>query len=399
MKRTRTTHRALTALSLTVLTLALAACGGGGGGSSGAPSGTSSGTGSGTTTSTTSGGAALLAAYTVPASITAATQTSYTGPAFNVGTSAIQSNCGDPAKVSSTVIVLPDLLVFSAGASLKAQQLEADLMEQAIAQDRTALNWPVNGTGFDGSGNRLQLCVDPTLGASDSETGTSVVGQTGSSVGPVMQLVSADSPNWDATDYKLPVGNSFYDLSRHEAVHALLFAETEPFTALPTWFQEGMATTLSQLPMPSKATILSDVSSNDLISDANLNTNGNVYPAYEATISLMTGSTATGGLGFPLTSMRSLVDAFKTKAMAACAQAIPTGVTEPAYTTVGLPAGQFNTCASPNGTVSPSLSTAFDQTFNAAGFTYAGAPLLLLTSDGGVNLESNLGAMLSAFLP
>ncbi|MCA8183361.1 hypothetical protein [Burkholderia vietnamiensis] len=127
----RTTRRGTSAAGLTLLALTLVGCGGGGGGS-----GSSS---TGATSTTTTNGAALLAAYTPPASIVADVQANYTGPAFSTYNSGLSSNCANASKVSSTVIVTPNAVVFSAGASLKAQELAADLLEQAIPQIRTAL--------------------------------------------------------------------------------------------------------------------------------------------------------------------------------------------------------------------------------------------------------------------
>ncbi|MFM0047462.1 hypothetical protein [Paraburkholderia sediminicola] len=351
---------------------------------------------------TSSNGAALLAAYNPPAAIVADVVQNYTGPAFSGYDSAVQARCASPSIVSSTVVVAPDVIVFSAGASVKAQELAADLTEQAVTEIRTKLNLPTTGTAFDGT-NRIELCVDTTLGQSDGETGTSLVGQTGSGVGPVMQLMSADAPAFDirypgASSYNAPVGTSYYDLFRHETTHAALFSLSEPFTGLETWFQEGMATTISQLPMPAKATVLGYVSSNDLISANNANTNGNVYPAYEATIGYLT-SNAAGALNFGLTNIPAFVTAFKQNAIAVCGATYPQGNTPPAYLTVGMPAGQMNQCSSPNGEIDPRLETVFDQTFNATFKDSNGQPLLLHTTDSAnSSLEATLYSRLNGFL-
>jgi len=396
----RTTHRGTTAAGLTLLALALAGCGGGGGGNGSSTSSTTTGTGS---TTTSSNGTALLAAYTPPADIVADVQTNYTGPAFSTFNSGLASNCENPSKVSSTVIVTPNAVVFSAGASLKAQELAADLLEQAIPQIRTALGLPSTGVAFDGQ-NKISLCVDPTMGQSASEVGTSVVGQTGTGVGPVMQVMAADSPSFDqrypgATSYTAPVGQSYADLFVHESTHAAIYSLTEPFQGVPTFFQEGMATTISHLPLASKADILAAVQASDLLSPSNPNTDlGAAYSAYEATIQYLTSS-ASGGLGVPMTSMPAFLATFKAKAEAACDQPIPNGLIPTASQTVGLPTGVYNTCASGPGVVTPPLTAAFDAAWNATFKDTNGSPLLLYTSDGPNSLEATIGQRLSSFLP
>lgn len=388
------------------VSLALAACGGGGGGGGGGSSG--SGNGTGTTspsTPTASNGAALLASYTVPADIAAAVVTNYSGPAFNVGNSGMQSACS--GTVSSTVVDAPDVIVFSAnGASLKAQEVAADLFEQAVPQIRTALGLSASGVAFDGT-NKVQLCVDTALGQSSGETGTSLEGQTNlGSPGPVIQIMSPDSANFDArypgaTSYTDGTpGLRYFDLFRHEGTHAALYSLAEPFGGMEAWFQEGMATTVSQLPMGSKASVLAAVQATDLL-PANGTAAGDMstsYPAYEATIGLLT-STAPGGLGYGLTNIPAFVAAYKAKAMAACAQPIPNGIIPPAGQTYGMPTGQYNVCA-PNapGAQDGRLAVAFDTAFNST-FKDNGSPLLLHTADGANSLEATLYQRLSAFLP
>ncbi|WP_186083181.1 hypothetical protein [Burkholderia gladioli] len=392
----RTTRRGATAAGFTLLTLALAGCGGGGGGSS-------NGSGStGSSTSTASSGAALLAAYTPPAEIVADVQANYTGAAFNTYNSGLASNCSNAAKVSSTVIVTPNAVVFSAGASLKAQELAADLLEQAIPQIRTALGLSASGVAFDGT-NKISLCVDASMGQSAGETGTSVVGQTGSGVGPVMQVMSADSVSFDqrypgATSYTAPVGQSYADLFVHETTHAAIYSLTEPFLGTPTFYQEGMATTLSHLPLDSKANILAAVQASDLLSTSNTNTDlGAAYSVYEATIGYITSS-ASGGLGFPMASMPAFLATFKAQAEAVCAQAIPSGLTPTSAQTVGLPAGEYNVCASGPGVVDPRLNTAFDAAWNATFKDTGGGPLYLHSADSPNSLESTLYQRLNSFL-
>lgn len=375
------------------LAFTLAACGGGGSssGSSTTPAGPTA----------TSNGAALLAAYSPPASIVAAVQTNYTGPAFSTYNSGLSSNCANPSKVSSTVIVTPDAVVFSAGASLKAQELAADLLEQAVPQIRTALGLS-SGVAFDGT-NRIQLCVDSTMGQSASEVGTSLVGQTGTGVGPVMQVMAADSVSFDArypgaTSYTAPVGQSYADLFVHEGTHAAIYSLTEPFLGPETFYQEGMATLVSHLPLGSKASILTAVQASDLLSTSNTNTDmGAAYSVYEATIQYVTSS-ASGGLGFPLTSMPAFLATFKTKAQAACAQAIPNGLIPAAWQTVGLPAGQYNACASVPGVIDPRLTAAFDSAWNVTFKDTGGGPLYLHSADSANSLESTLYQRLNGFL-
>lgn len=396
MQRTSTTSttRAVAALSVTTLTIALAACGGGGGGSSSSPTNG----GSTSTTPPVSNGAALLAAYVVPDSIAADVVTNYSGPAFTNNNSAVQARCSNASVVSSTVIVTPNTLVFSAGASLKAQELAADLAEQAITSVRTYFNQPASTVGFDGV-NRVQICVDPTLGASGSGN-TSITGQTGLNVS---QIVSADSPNWDqrypnAPSYTSPVGTSYFDLYRHEMTHAYNYAQVEPFVGLEPWYLEGTASIVSQLPVPPKATILGFVASTDLLSPTNDDSNLTVLPAYESIISYLVSSSP-GGLNNGQASLQTLLTTFKSNALAACGQPIPSGTIPPAFQTLGMPAGTYNVCASANGAIDPRLETAFDASFNSTFKDAGGGPLLLHTADGNDSLEASLAARLTAFLP
>ncbi|HDR9127215.1 TPA: hypothetical protein QDB31_004269 [Burkholderia vietnamiensis] len=349
----------------------------------------------------------MLAQYAVPADIAAAVVTNYSGPAFSVGNSPMQSNCSNASVTSTTVVDAPDVVVYAAnGASLKAQEVAADLFEQAVPQIRTALGLPASGVAFDGT-TKVQLCVDTALGQSAGESGSSVTGQTAQGpAGVIMQVMSPDSPNFDArypgaTLYTDGTpGLRYFDLFRHEGTHAALYSLAEPFGGMEAWFQEGMATTVSQLPMGSKASVLAAVQATDLL-PANGTAAGDMgtsYPAYEATIGLLT-STAPGGLGYGLTNIPAFVAAYKANAMAACAQPIPNGIIPPASQTAGMPTGEYNVCA-PNapGAQDGRLAVAFDQAFNAT-FTSNGAPLLLHTADGADSLEATLYQRLSAFLP
>lgn len=403
-----TVLKTLAAAAAVSMTFGLAACGGGGGGGGGGSSGggsSSTGTGTGTTP-TVSNGATLLAQYTVPADIAAAVVTNYSGPAFSVGNSPMQSNCANASVTSTTVVDAPDVIVFSAnGASLKAQQVAADLFEQAVPQIRAALGLPASGVAFDGT-NKVQLCVDQSLGQSEGETGTSVTGQTAQGpAGVIMQLMSPDSPNFDArypgaTSYTDgTVGLRYFDLFRHEGTHAALYSLAEPFGGMDTWFQEGMATTVSQLPMGSKASVLAAAQASDLLTaNGSGNDMGTSYPVYEATIGYLTSS-APGGLGYGLTNIPAFVATYKAKAMAACAQPIPNGLIPPAGATYGMPSGEYNVCApSVPGLIDTRLVAAFDQAFNAT-FTSNGAPLLLHTADGADSLEATLYQRLDGFLP
>ncbi|MBI0326950.1 hypothetical protein I6G79_07765 [Burkholderia plantarii] len=350
----------------------------------------------------------MLAQYTVPADIAAAVVTNYSGPAFSVGNSPMQSNCSNASVTSTTVVDAPDVVVFSAnGASLKSQEVAADLFEQAVPQIRTALGLPASGVAFDGT-NKVQLCVDTALGQSAGETGGSVTGQTAQGpAGVIVQLMSPDSANFDArypgaTSYTDGTpGLRYFDLFRHEGTHAALYSLASPFGGMEAWFQEGMATTVSQLPMGSKASVLAAVQATDLL-PANGTAAGDMgtsYPAYEATIGLLT-STAPGGLGYGLTNIPAFVAAYKANVMAACAQPIPNGIIPPVGQTFGMPAGEYNVCA-PNapGAQDGRLAVAFDTAFNSTFKDSNGSPLLLHTADGANSLEATLYQRLSAFLP
>lgn len=402
----KTMNSRLSLLGATALTaLALTACGGGGGGSSGNNASTGSGGGTPSSGATTSNGAALLAAYTPPADIAADVVPIGSAPAFDVGNSNMASNCQVASKLSPNVIVTPDAIVYGAGASTKAMELAADLFEnQAIPQVRAALGLPTTGTAF--GGGKVQICVDTALGLSDSETGTSVTGQTvlGGS-GPVIQILSADSPNFDArypgaTSYTSPVGQSYGSLVVHEGTHAALFSLSEPFGALPTFFQEGLATLVAQQPMGSKSSILAAVQSGDPLSASNTNTDMNLYPTYEATMDYVTSSAA-GGLGYGLTNIKTLLATYVADATTSCAAAIPNGIIPTAAQTQGMPDGEYNTCIVGAGAVDARLGTAFDLAWSQSVKNADGTPLYLHTGEdpAGNALEQTLGARLSAFLP
>jgi hypothetical protein len=176
-------------------------------------------------------------------------------------------------------------------------------------------------------------------------------------------------------------GLRYFDLFRHEGTHAALYSLASPFGGMDTWFQEGMATTVSQLPM-SKASILAAAQASDLLTaNGSGNDMGTSYPVYEATIGYLTSS-APGGLGYGLTNIPAFVGAYKARALAACAQPIPNGLIPPAGATYAMPLGDYNVCApSVPGMIDTRLVAAFDQAFNAT-FTSNGAPLLLHTAGG-----------------
>ncbi|WP_257765224.1 hypothetical protein [Burkholderia glumae] len=390
--------RALTLLGMAALTLALTACGGGGGGSSGGGT-PSSGT-------TTSNGAALLAAYSPPADIAADVVPIGSAPAFDVGNSNMQSNCQVTLKLSPNVVVTPDAIVYGAsGTSTKAMELAADLFEnQAIPQVRAALGLPTTGTAF--GGGKVQICVDTALGVSDTETGTSLTGQTvlGGS-GPVIQMVSADSSNFDsrypsATSYTSPVGTSYATLFVHEGTHAALYSLSEPFGALPTFVQEGLAQRVAQQPAGTKASVLAAVQSTDILAVSNVNSDMNLYPTYLATMDYLTSS-APGGLGFGLTNIKTLLATYVTDATTSCAAAIPSGTIPPAAQLQGMPPGDYNTCVVGAGAIDARLNTAFDLAFSQSFKNPDASPLYLHTGEdpGGNALEQTLLARLSAFLP
>lgn len=391
-----TLHSLKTLAATAAVCLALAACGGGGGGSSGG----STGTGTGTTTSTN--GAALLAAYNPPANIAGDVVTNYTGPAYNVGSSGIVSSCSSTALVSTTVVNGPDVVVFAAnGASVKDQELAADLFEnQALPTVRTALGLPTTGVAFDGT-NKVQLCVDTALGTSIGETGTAVTGQTGlGSPGPVMQIMAASSPNFDTRYAGATSLNAMAPLFIHESTHAALYSMTEPFGGTEVWFQEGTATTVARQSIGTKASVLAAVQASDLLTANNSNADLNAYGGYEATVQYLT-STAPGGLGFGLTNLKTFLATYKTAATALCVQPIPSGLIPPASQTTGMPAGEYNVCASQSpGTIDTRLETAFDQAFSATFKDSNGSPLYLHTADdpSGNSLEQTLYQRLNGFL-
>ncbi|WP_244121892.1 hypothetical protein [Burkholderia gladioli] len=382
--------------AVAVLAGCLAACGGGGGGDGGSSGSTS------TTTSQTNG-QKLLAAYTVPDAIAAAVVTNYTGT-FNVGNSAMQSNCSNAAVTSTTVVNAPDVVVFSAnGASLKAQELAADLFEQAVPQIRTALGLSASGTGFDGK-QKINLCVDTALGQSVGESGGSVTGQTAQGLpGVVMQVMAADSGNFDArypgaTSYTSPVGQSYGTLFVHEGTHAALYSLAEPFGGMELFFQEGTALNVAQQPMGTKANVLAIVQASDVLTANNTNSDMNAYPVYEAVMSYLTSS-APGGLGLGLVNIKTFVARYKADAMAACAQSIPSGLIPTSNETNGMPSGQYNVCApSVPGMIDSRLETAFDHAFSQSFTDSNGSPLYLHTADSPNSLESTLYSRLAGFL-
>ncbi|MCA7967329.1 hypothetical protein LGM54_30565 [Burkholderia cenocepacia] len=389
-----------TVAAAAAVSFALAACGGGGGGGS-SGSGSGSGTGTGTTTTSTSNGQALLAAYTPPADIAGDVVTNYSGPSFNsyVGTSGLQSACSG-STVSTTVVDAPDTIVFSAnGASVKAQQLAADQFEnQALPTVRTALALPATGTAFDGQ-NKVVLCVDKALGQGIGETGTAITGQTVLGLpGPVVQLMSADSPNFDTRYPGATSLDAMAPLVVHESTHAALYSLMEPFGGGEIWFQEGTAQTIAGQSIGTKASVLATVQAGDVLAASNPNTDLSAYGAYEATLQYLTSSAA-GGLGFGLANLKNFVATYKADAMTLCAQPIPSGTIPPVTQTTGMPTGQYNACVGGAGSIDTRVQAAFDTAFNSTFKDSNGSPLLLHTADGANSLEATLYQRLSAFLP
>lgn len=393
------THHALKTLAAAAVSIALSACGGGGGGGS-------SGNNTGGTTTTANNGASLLAAYNPPADIAAAVTTAYTGPAFTVGNSGLTSSCSNPALVGSAVVDAPDVVAFGAnGASTKALELAVDLFEnQAVPTVRSALGLPTTGVAFDGS-NKVQLCVDTALGQGIGETGTAITGQTGLGLpnpampSAVMQVMSADSPNFDVRFPGATSLNVLVPLFTHETTHAALYSLEEPFGGGEVWWQEGMAQTVAGQSAGTKASILAAVQASDVLAVGSTS-NLDAYGAYESVVQYLTSS-ATGGLGFGVANMKTFIAAYKADATALCVQAIPAGLTPNANETAGMPAGQYNVCApGAPGVVDARLETAFDQAFSATFKDSNGSPLYLHTADdpSGNSLEQTLYARLNAFL-
>ncbi|WP_244134196.1 hypothetical protein [Burkholderia gladioli] len=367
-----------------VLTGGLAACGGGGGGSS---SGTSA------TTTSQSNGQALLAAYTVPASIAADKVQNY-GTPFSAGNTYIQANCAVAGETSTTVYVTPNTVVYATtGVSDKAQALAADFAEQGIAADKAFLGLSTSIVGYDGT--RINVCVDSALGASIGETGTGVSGQ---GARDVFQVMSADSPNFDSRYAGATSLAGYGTLYTHELMHVAHEALLGPVaqSALERWFAEGLATAAVNAPLPSKATILGYVDSQDLITAAGVS-DMNAYPAYQATTQLLLQGN--GGLNFGATNIPAFLATVKADAVAACQAPIPSGIGEPSYLTDGMPAGTYNTCYYSGGAVDQRVMAAFHAAFNATFKNADGTPLLLHVADGSNSLEATLHARLDAYLP
>lgn len=378
----RKSGRSVAAIGATaVLVGSLAACGGGS--SSGTPA---------TTTSQTNG-QALLAAYTVPASIAADKVTNYATP-FTAGNTYIQANCAIPGETSTTVYVTPNTVVYATtGVSDKAQALAADLAEQGIAADKAFLGLSTSTVGYDGT--RVNVCVDGALGASIGETGTGVSGQ---GARDTFQVMSEDSPNFDS---RYPGATSlagYGTLYTHELMHVAHEALLGPVAqgALERWFSEGLATAAVGAPLPSKATILGYVDGQDLITAAGVS-DMNVYPAYQATMEYILGGN--GGLNFGATNIPSFLATVKADAIAACQAPIPSGIGEPSYLTDGMPAGTYNTCYHSGGAVDQRVMAAFHTAFNATFKNADSTPLLLHVADGANSLEATLHARLDAYLP
>lgn len=370
------------------MSIALGACGGGGGGSSGGNNG-------GGTATTTSSGAALLAAYTIPSSIAAEKVTNYATP-FSVGSTFVQSNCQLTNDTSTTVYVTPNFVIYATnGVSDKAQALAADLAEQGIAKVKAYFGLDTSTTGYDGT-NRIDVCVDNALGVSQGETGTGLTGQGSTNV---LQVMSADSTNFDAR-YPNATGytgvSDYGSLYTHELTH--VFHNTRLGLAqggLERWFEEGLATNVVGAPLPSKATVMGYIDGQDLITAAG-NQDMSAYSAYQAIVQYVLQGN--GGLGFGATNIPAFLDTVKADATATCALPIQPGITKPAEVTAGMPTGYFNDCYSGSGVVDPRVTTAFDTAFNATFKNSDGTPLLLHTADGANSLEATVHDRLNAYL-
>lgn len=370
-------------LAAAALSASLAACDGGGGGSSG---------GTSTTSSNLSNGQALLAAYTVPASIAADKVENY-GTPFSAGNTYLQANCAVAGETRTTVYVTPNTVVYATtGVSDKAQALAADLAEQGIAADKAFLGLSTSTVGYDGT--RINVCVDSALGASIGETGTGVSGQ---GARDVFQVMSADSPNFDSRYPGATSLSAYGTLYTHELMHVAHEALLGPVAqgALERWFAEGLATAAANAPLPSKATVLGYVDSQDLITAAGVS-DMNVYPAYQATMQYILDGN--GGLNFGAKNIPAFLATVKANAVAACQAPIPSGIGEPSYLTDGMPAGTYNTCYHSGGAVDQRVTAAFHAAFNATFKNADNTPLLLHVADGAGSLEATLHDRLSTFL-
>jgi hypothetical protein len=187
----------------------------------------------------------------------------YTRLPFSGYDSTIQTRCANSCTVSSIVVVVPDVVVLSAGASVKSQELAADRMKQTVAASPTILNLLVSATTFNGA-NPTEPCMDTAPARSDNETRTSLIGEIGPCVGPVMRLMFVNAPAFDvqstgASSHSAFVG-SYYHMFQHGTTRVALFGLSEPFTQPETSFQEDTARTISQPPVPGNAPVLADLS-------------------------------------------------------------------------------------------------------------------------------------------
>jgi hypothetical protein len=167
-------------------------------------------------------------------------------------------------KVSSIVVVALDVVALSAGASVKSQDLAADRRKQTVAAIWSALNLPATVITPNGA-NAIELCGDTALDQSDAETRTSLIGEISSCVGPVMRLMFANAPAFDAqspgaSSHSAPEGTPYCDLFDHGTTRVALFGLSEPFTGTGSWFQEGISRTIPQLSMTGKAPARADLS-------------------------------------------------------------------------------------------------------------------------------------------
>jgi hypothetical protein len=208
-------------------------------------------------------GTVSLAAHTSPAASSANVVANRTRPPYSGDDSAIQTCCANSGIVSNIVVVAPDMVAPRSGASVKSQELAADPKKQTVAAIRTTPNMPATATTFNGE-NPIDLCMDTAPGRSDNETRTSLNGEIGPCIGPVMRLMFVNAPAFDAqspgaSSHSAPSGISYYDLFQHGSTCVAQFGLSEPFTRPETSLQEGMARTISQPPMPGNAPVLADL--------------------------------------------------------------------------------------------------------------------------------------------
>jgi hypothetical protein len=155
----------------------------------------------GNTAPCTGCGAVSLAAPASPIAPSADVAANDTRPPFSAFSdydSAIQARCANSCIVSSIVVVVPDVVALRASASVKSQELAADPMKQTAAASPTILNLLMSATTCKVA-NPIEPCMDRAPARRDSETRISLVGEIGSGVGPVLQLMFVNAEIRDET--------------------------------------------------------------------------------------------------------------------------------------------------------------------------------------------------------